>query len=229
MVIIVRIFPVILSLHFISILLIQCVLTFQKKKINVISHKMTLLLISALWLLPTISVFLHRNPKEQFLECMTDNEEVTDFVFCAIHSTLSLSQYKMTGLINLGLFALISFVSIAFCVIEQHDKTTAITEIASESRAVYNNLSVEIFKDENAGDDEINRKLMTIIKVMALLFIVFWLPFSLSLLEIDGRDSGFMNLAATFIFAFIRGCINPIICICLNKEFRVLMKKVSCC
>jgi hypothetical protein len=112
-------------------------------------------------------------------------------------------------------------------VIEKRNKTTVINEIVSDSRAVYNNLSVEIFKDENAGDDESssNRKLMTIVKAMAWLFIVFWLPFSLSIA--DGKDSGFLELAATFLMTCTRSCINPIICICLNKEFRVLMRKVS--
>jgi hypothetical protein len=97
--------------------------------------------------------------------------------------------------------------------------------VSQQPDAVYRHDTVEITKEDDTEDETLNnQRLMRTFYASVVVFVVFWVPlltqsrnFSRTYQEI------FLGLALIKTFA------NPIAYICVNPEFRVLVKKIKFC
>lgn len=114
----------------------------------------------------------------------------------------------------------------AFFIIKKLSKPPSSREISQHRpAAVYQNLSVELLADNSDGDYINDRYLQTILAV-ACLFTICWLPHFI-LIQIQKISNEFQIYA--FILGLSRNALNPILCVCVNKEFRVVLNKLKCC
>lgn len=98
---------------------------------------------------------------------------------------------------------------------------------ASNPEAVYNNLTVEIMSEgqEELETININRMTRTVVAIACFAILCF-LPHQINYFSAVKIND--VSLRFSFIASALRSILNPILCICVNPEFRVLIKKAKC-
>lgn len=132
-------------------------------------------------------------------------------------------QLERSGKINLVLVGAVFILNIIILFVKSF-RQPSIEIRASQPQAVYQNLSVEL-SNENDGDADIIKSPMsrTLIAV-AFLTVVCWLPYLLAESISESRKFDYFTLS----LATCRSAVSPVLCVCINYDFRVLIKKIKC-
>lgn len=95
----------------------------------------------------------------------------------------------------------------------------------THSRAVYNNVTVDLMDDldENDGDN-VNNLMITTVTAISCLCLCCCVPFYLT---ISFLSSSKLFTLITFLLSVFRSFINPLVCIIVNPEFRNLIRKLK--
>lgn len=202
---------------------------------DAVKRRVSILTVFLLWTVPITSVILFKinSSADMFPDdkCIHPLPFVIKiyYVLWAIFSNSTFFQVIIKTRITTALLIATVLVLMVLFSIEIQQNKTVINVIVSEPRAVYNNLIVEILRNENLAhvEDSSDRKIMTIIKVMALVFVISSIPF-LHIMHSFIQHEKFVHEKMYDHLSLFMNCINrfinPLICVVLHKEFRVLFK-----